>query len=67
MDRQDVEKQLLPYSFALSIAYLISFTSLAFLWLRRARDFKGDLETSAKVSIICFTLIIVMQATYETI
>jgi len=66
-EREAVEEKLLPYSFALGIAYLISFSTVAFVWLRRKREFKTDLDTSAKISIICFGVIIVMQAVCETI
>jgi hypothetical protein len=59
------ETELAPYSCALTQIYVWSFISLTIYFLRRLKEAKSKLEVAVKVSIICFGVVIALQAISE--
>jgi hypothetical protein len=63
--RREYEIMLAPYSCALTQVYFWCFLSLTIYYLRRLKEAKSKLEVSVKVSIICFGVVVFLQAVAE--
>lgn len=64
-NKQFYERVISPYSCALTQVYFWSFISLTIYFLRRLKTAKSKLEVVVKVSIICFGIVICLQAISE--